>query len=211
GRRGGSEAAQVPEGERLQPVRRRRRGVRRRADPGRGRIPVRGRGTARGAAQLGLRLRPARPPRPGSPRPPPEAEMSTLEVMCGRCDKKFRVRAEFAGRSTRCPGCSAPLTIAGARPATPARTADPEVERPRPRPRPRDDEEDAHRRSTGDWKPVDLALGREQMALVFLLVQVFCTFIAICLGRSAAPGGIVNSPAILLVAILVAGPTLAAG
>jgi hypothetical protein len=137
--------------------------------------------------------------------------MSTLEVTCGRCDKKFRVRAEFAGRSTRCPGCSAPLTISGARPAPPTRAAEPDEDRPRPRPRARDDEDDAPRRSTGDWKPVDMALGREQTALVFLLIQVICTFFAICLGRAAAPGGIINSPAILLVVILVAGPTLAAG
>jgi hypothetical protein len=133
--------------------------------------------------------------------------MSTLEVTCGRCDKKFRVRAEFAGRSTRCPGCSAPLTIAGARPA---RTAEPEIERPRPKPRPRDDEDDT-RRPTGDWKPVDLALGREQTALVFLLVQVFCMFFAICLGRAAAPGGIANSPAVMFIVVLVAGPALGTG
>ena len=45
--------------------------------------------------------------------------MSTLDVACARCDKRFRVRAEFAGKATRCPGCSAPITIGG--PAPPRR------------------------------------------------------------------------------------------
>jgi hypothetical protein len=135
--------------------------------------------------------------------------MRTLEVTCGRCDKKFRVRTEFAGRSTRCPGCSAPLTIAGARAAPPAPTRDHDEDRPRPRPRPRDDD-DAPRRPSGNWQPVDMAFGREQSALVFLLVQVVCTFFAICLGRAAGPGGMTNSPALAIMLVLVAGPSLGA-
>ena len=75
--------------------------------------------------------------------------MSTLEVACARCDKRFRVRAEFAGKTSRCPGCSAPLTIGGSsrpRPRGPTPKS-----RPRPRPRPRDDEDDRPRGPTGDW------------------------------------------------------------
>lgn len=108
--------------------------------------------------------------------------MSTLEVACGRCDKRFRVRAEFAGRSTRCPGCSAPITIAGAPRAAPARPV--EEDRPRPRPRPRDDEDDAPRRPDANWAPVDAALRREQVALIFAFLTVLAGMFLVCAGRS---------------------------
>ena len=131
--------------------------------------------------------------------------MSTLDVTCGRCDKSFRVRAEFAGRATRCPGCSAPLTIGGSASAPPSRETEPE----RPRPRPRDDD-DRPRKFTGNWKPVDTALGREQSALVCLLVQVGCSILAACLQGVAGPAGPLETLVIIPLAILVAGPTLAA-
>src|SRR5262245_1242025 len=135
--------------------------------------------------------------------------MSTLEVTCGRCDKKFRVRTEFAGRSTRCPGVSAPRTIASDRAPAPTLNWDRDEDRPRPRPRPRFDD-DSPRRPSGNWQPVEVALGREQTALVFLVIQVVCTFFAMCLGRAAGPGGTMNSPALAIMLVLVAGPSLGA-
>jgi predicted membrane channel-forming protein YqfA (hemolysin III family) len=131
--------------------------------------------------------------------------MSTLDVTCGRCGKSFRVRAEFAGRATRCPGCSAPLTIGGAAAAPPPREPD---ERPRPRPK---DDDDRPRRVTGNWKPVDTALGREQSALVCLLLQVGCLVLAFCLGQLAGRALDGLGPlAVIPFAILVGGPALAA-
>jgi hypothetical protein len=132
--------------------------------------------------------------------------MSTLDVTCGRCDKSFRVRAEFAGRATRCPGCSAPLTIGGS--AAPAPSRDEEPERPRPRPK---DADDRPRKVTGNWKPVDTALAREQSALVCLLVQVGCIVLVFCLARLAEPfAGGLGWVAVIPIAILVGGPALAA-
>src|SRR4051794_1099956 len=108
--------------------------------------------------------------------------MSTLEVACGRCEKRFRVRAEFAGKSSRCPGCSAPLVIAGTRPAeVPKPRRDEPDERPRPR-RPRD--EDDTPGPSGNWKPVYTALGREQGAVLFGLVTFVSSFVVWGLGSA---------------------------
>ena len=132
--------------------------------------------------------------------------MSTLEVACGRCEKRFRVRAEFAGRSTRCPACSAPITIAGpSRPAPAPRTE--AEERPRARPRPRDEGEEPALPST-DWAPVEMAFRREQMAAICVLVGIFLNYLMFCLMRSAGPGG--GDGIIGLVILFVAGPDLAA-
>ena len=125
--------------------------------------------------------------------------MSTLDIACARCEKKFRVRAEFAGRSTRCPGCSSPITIAAApRPAPPPKPV--EVERPRPRPR-NDDEEDSHR-PVGNWRPVAIACRREQTAVMFALVGIFGSFFSFCLAnifrRSSETEGIVQFFVLLL-------------
>jgi hypothetical protein len=133
--------------------------------------------------------------------------MSTLDVACERCDKRFRVRAEFAGKTTRCPGCSAPITIAGSKPAPIPR--DDRPDRPVPRPRPRDDDEDRPRRPIGDWRPVDSALGREQLAVVFALMTLFCGFLSFCLLRAAAGQG--NEAVLLLALLLLIGPSLTAG
>src|SRR5258708_2961190 len=139
--------------------------------------------------------------------------MSTLEVSCARCDKRFRVRAEFAGKTTRCPGCSAPITIGGAQ-AAPLRRED-HAEKPRTRPRPRDDDDDRPRRPAANWKPVDTALGREQVAVVFFLVTILSSFLVLCLGRMAVEPGIMrdSSGAIPLVVmlLLLVGPSLVAG
>jgi hypothetical protein len=132
--------------------------------------------------------------------------MSTLDVACDRCDKRFRVRAEFAGKSTRCPGCSAPITIGGAKPAP----TEERVEKPRPRPRPRDDDEDRPVHLAGDWRAVDTALGREQLAVLFGLVTIVCSFLSYCLLRisdGAGGGGIF----MVLGLLLLAGPSLLAG
>jgi hypothetical protein len=135
--------------------------------------------------------------------------MSTLDVACERCEKRFRVRAEFAGKTTRCPGCSAPMTIGGARPARSPREEP--VERPRPRARPRDDEDDRLRRPMGDWRPVDAALGREQVAVLCALGTVVCSFCAFCLSRAAGamPGS--DAGVMVLALLFVVGPSLLAG
>jgi DNA-directed RNA polymerase subunit RPC12/RpoP len=39
--------------------------------------------------------------------------MSTIEFTCSNCEKSFRVRSEFAGKSTHCPSCSQRVQIAG--------------------------------------------------------------------------------------------------
>ena len=135
--------------------------------------------------------------------------MSTLDVTCNQCAKTFRVRAEFAGKSTRCPGCSAPITISGSRPApppTPPRTE----ERPRPRPRRRDDEDDEPRRPPQNWASVDMAFRREQVAVVFVLIGVLCDYFAFCLGQSVGPSGRNEGAFVALGLLLVIGPALAA-
>jgi hypothetical protein len=135
--------------------------------------------------------------------------MSTLDVTCNQCAKTFRVRAEFAGKSTRCPGCSAPITISGSRPApptTPPRTE----ERPRPRPRRRDDEDNEPRRPPQNWASVDMAFRREQVAVVFVLIGVLCDYFAFCLGQSMGPSGRNEGAFVALGLLLVIGPALAA-
>ena len=42
--------------------------------------------------------------------------MSTIEFTCSNCAKTFRVRSEFAGKSTHCPACSQRVQIAGTAP-----------------------------------------------------------------------------------------------
>jgi len=135
--------------------------------------------------------------------------VSTLEVACGQCEKRFRVRAEFSGRATRCPGCSAPITINGpSRPAPPPRTA-PE-ERPRTRPRPRDEGEEP-RRPAGEWKPVETALGREQAAVLFMLASFVSSFLVVAIGNAIEGMGPPDPVVIAFLLLLVFGPTLAAG
>ena len=134
--------------------------------------------------------------------------MSTLEVACARCDKRFRVRAEFAGKTTRCPGCSAPITIGGSKPPPPPRAE--RADRPRPRPRPGDDEDDAPRRAAGNWKPVDAALGREQVAVVFGLLTILGSYLVYCLGSVAARSGPADGVVIGIMLLLLAGPALVA-
>jgi hypothetical protein len=133
--------------------------------------------------------------------------MSTLDVTCSRCEKTFRVRAEFAGKSTRCPGCSAPITIGGTKPPSPV--PEPE-ERPRPRPRRRDDEDDEPRRPAANWVPVDMAFRREQVAVVFVLIGILCDYFAFCLGSSMGSAARVEGVVTALGLLFVIGPALAA-
>jgi len=135
--------------------------------------------------------------------------MSTLDVACARCDKRFRVRAEFAGKSTRCPGCSAPITIGGSKPAPPPREE--RSDRPASRPRPRDDEDDRPRRPTGDWRPVESALGREQVAILFAVATVPCSIFAYCLGQATGASAGADAPVMVFTLLLMIGPALAAG
>jgi hypothetical protein len=119
------------------------------------------------------------------------------------------VRAEFAGRSTRCPGCSAPLTVA-AGPAPPPARAEPE-ERPRPRPRPRETDDES-RRPTGEWAPVELAFRREQVAVACVLVGIVLDYFLFCLVRAVSAGrGGGDDGMIAFVLIVLTAPALAAG
>lgn len=135
--------------------------------------------------------------------------MSTLEVACDRCDKRFRVRPEFAGKSTRCPGCSAPITIGGV-PRLPDHREE-RVERPRERPRPRDDDDHEPRRPVGNWRPVAAAAGREQVAVVFVLMTILGSYLVFCLssafGRSSGP---MEGVVVGLMLLLLVGPSLLA-
>ena len=135
--------------------------------------------------------------------------MSTIEIACGRCEKKFRVRAEFAGRSTRCPGCSAPITIAGAPRPAPAPIRSTEEEKPRPRPRQRDDEDDEPRRPALNWKPVDAAFRREQVAVIFSFVSIFGGFFIFCAGNVGRSTGEMPAFMIPIVLLFGIGPALA--
>src|SRR5205814_1286106 len=114
--------------------------------------------------------------------------MSTMEIACARCDKKFRVRAEFAGRSTRCPGCSAPITIGNA-PRAALEPRPSEQAQPKPRPKPRDDEDDAPRRKSLNWSSTDQAFRREQMTVIFSFVSILGAFLTFCIGQMGhSPG-----------------------
>lgn len=135
--------------------------------------------------------------------------MSTLDVTCSQCAKTFRVRAEFAGKATRCPGCSAPITIGGARPAPPPAPPRSE-ERPRSRPRRRHDEDDEPRRPPQNWASVDTAFRREQVAVIFVLIGILCDYFAFCLGQSMGPSGRNEGTFVALGLLLVIGPSLAA-
>src|SRR5262249_23291213 len=95
------------------------------------------------------------------------------------------------------------------RPAPPPREE--RAERPAPRPRPRDDDQDRTHRPTGDWRPVDSALGREQVAVVFALATVPCSFFGYCLGRAAGAAAGADAAVMAFTLLLVVGPALAAG
>jgi len=138
--------------------------------------------------------------------------MSTLEISCAQCEKKFRVRAEFAGRSTRCPGCSAPIIIAGlAKPIAPP-PKPVEEERSRPSRRPRDDEDDEPRRPQLDLKPAETACRREQIALIFAIAGILGGFFVSCLGNMGGRAGSGIQEIMLFFVLLVAvGPSLATG
>jgi len=137
--------------------------------------------------------------------------MSTLEVVCARCNKKFRVRSEFAGRSTRCPGCSSPITIGG--PSTPAAApfARPiEEERPKPRARKRDDEDDEPRRPTLNWTSAEVAFRREQWAILFVFVSILGGFFIACVGSMVGPSGGLDGPMPYVLAMFGVAPLLVA-
>jgi hypothetical protein len=135
--------------------------------------------------------------------------MSTLEIACGRCNKRFRVRAEFAGKTTRCPGCSAPLIVGATTVAAPPLPLDDDAPRRRSRPRPI--EEDAPRPEPDhDWQSVNTALRREQTALFFVALQVVCDLFLLLLAMTLGPiAG--NGPFIMFALLLGFAPSLAAG
>ena len=136
--------------------------------------------------------------------------MSTLEVACGKCSKKFRVRAEFAGRSTRCPGCSAPITIGGpSTPAAPPFARPIEEERPRPRARKREDDDEPHRPSL-NWTSAEAALRREQWAILFVFVSILGGFFITCLGSMAGRSSGLDGPMPFVLVLFGVAPLLVA-
>lgn len=136
--------------------------------------------------------------------------MSTLEIACGNCNKRFRVRAEFAGKTTRCPGCSASLVVGAPTVAVPPPIpVDDESPRRRSRPRPLEDDAPPNEPQL-HWTSVDTALRREQTALYFLALQVLCDLFLVLLAMTVGPvAG--NGPFILFALLLGLGPSLAAG
>lgn len=122
--------------------------------------------------------------------------MNGIDVTCGNCTRSFRVRPEFAGRTTRCPNCSASLTIGAS--SAPA----PRAREERPRAQLKDNADDRPNRPSGNWKPLNRAFAREQTAIVLLGIDILADAMIACLGSMTGP----NMPAILVVlAILVTG------
>lgn len=133
--------------------------------------------------------------------------MSMLEVACGRCNKRFRVRAEFAGKTTRCPGCSAPLVVGVSQ--TPAPPPADEEELPRRRSRPRD-VDDRPSAPQEDWSSVDTAFRREQTCLVFIVVQVVCDLFVFCAGKMIRAMDSASPFVLLLLLLFGVGPSIGA-
>jgi hypothetical protein len=135
--------------------------------------------------------------------------MSTLDVSCARCDKRFRVRAEFAGKTTRCPGCSAPITIGASKAPPPPHS--PRADRKDHEKGLRADYDDRPRRPAGNWKPVAAALGREQVAVVFALLTILGSYLVVCLGNAAGgPSGAMEGVVIGAMMLVLVGPSLVA-
>jgi len=138
--------------------------------------------------------------------------MSTLEVVCGTCSKKFRVRAEFASRLTRCPGCSSPITIGGPAMLAAAPPARPrEEDRSRPRSRKREEEDDGSHRPSLNWASAEVALRREQWAILFVFLSILGGFFVACLGAMAGRAGGLDGPMPLVFVLFGVGPVLVAG
>jgi hypothetical protein len=133
--------------------------------------------------------------------------MSTLDVTCGRCEKKFRVRAEFAGRSTRCPGCSAPITIAGAPATSSPSSRRTEEEQPRARLKKTDDD-DEPRRPILNWSAVESAFRREQLAVIFALLSILGGFFVSCAANMSRRGGDLEGIMIFVMLLFGIGPSL---
>jgi hypothetical protein len=133
--------------------------------------------------------------------------MSTLEIACGRCNKRFRVRAEFAGKTTRCPSCSAPLIVGATSAPSPTPPEDDETPRRR---RPRREDEERPPESHEDWSAVDTALRREQTCLLFIGLQVFADLLLFCVARLMGGADAGNPVMLLIVLLLAVGPSLGA-
>jgi hypothetical protein len=98
------------------------------------------------------------------------------------------------------------MTIGAASHAVPARD-EPPPSRPKPR---RRDDDDAPRRPAANWKPVDTALGREQVAVVFILVTFIAGVLDLFLSFTIGPFG----PDVIIqvfMALIIVGPALVAG
>ncbi len=101
-----------------------------------------------------------------------------IEITCHSCEKSFRVRPEFAGRSTRCPSCGASLQINKSSPTT---EAPPEMPRSKVAPVSSGMSYDTRPDRSKEWKKFAGALSREQVAILFFgAALLFGLFAGVC-------------------------------
>jgi DNA-directed RNA polymerase subunit RPC12/RpoP len=105
--------------------------------------------------------------------------MSTIEFTCSNCSKTFRVRSEFAGKSTHCPGCSQPVRIGVAPRALPTATVRREAAPSRgPIGEPAIDDSIP----SAQWLSLSRALKREHRSVTLLGVSILFSIFAFVLG-----------------------------
>lgn len=134
--------------------------------------------------------------------------MAMIEVSCGECGRQFRVRREFIGKSTRCPGCSRQMTIGETAP--PPSSTLPEVYDDAPPP-PRRPKLPAVEMRSGEWKKTLRAINYEQTAVRFLGIQVLSSFVALCVTTGIRSWGRLPPLIVVIFIIFVFGPALISG
>lgn len=130
--------------------------------------------------------------------------MGMMDVSCSRCGKSFRVRAEFAGRSTRCPGCSAPLLIGGEQ-APPPPVAPPPIPKRRKKIEP-----DEPIKVSEDWRPAEVAIRREKTAILFALAQLCFYVLGFCFASLARSFSRFDPFVLLFFMLILLGPSIGA-
>ena len=104
--------------------------------------------------------------------------MSTIEFTCSNCAKTFRVRAEFAGKSTHCPGCSQPVRIGEAAKVPLPSPARKETSAPR---RPIGEPEADDSIPSTEWNSLRRALKREHRSITILGISILTPIAAFIL------------------------------
>ncbi len=91
-----------------------------------------------------------------------------IAISCSSCEKSFRVRPEFAGRSTRCPRCGSPMQIARTE-ASPrvSQVSPPELPSKKSAPAVSSISVESRPDTAKEWKSLAGAMGREQVAVLF--------------------------------------------